>query len=147
MIGRLDHPNVIRAFDADQIGELLYIVMEYVPGRSLDRVLEDRGPIPPAEAVDYTAQAARGLGHAHERGIIHRDIKPSNLFLSEEGQIKVLDLGLSALMEADSEASFATAAGFVVGTLQLHVTRAGRRDRASTAAATCSAWVAPCTTC
>jgi eukaryotic-like serine/threonine-protein kinase len=117
MIGRLDHPNVIRAFDADQIGELLYIVMEYVPGRSLDRVLEERGPIPPALAVDYTAQAARGLAHAHERGIVHRDIKPSNLFLSDEGHVKVLDLGLSALMEADTEASFATAAGFVVGTL------------------------------
>ncbi len=117
IIGRLDHPNVIRAFDADQIGELLYIVMEYVPGRSLDRVLEERGPIPPAQAVNYTAQAARGLGHAHDRGIIHRDIKPSNLFLSNDGQIKVLDLGLSALMEADSGASFATAAGFVVGTL------------------------------
>jgi eukaryotic-like serine/threonine-protein kinase len=117
MIGRLDHPNVIRAFDADQIGELLYIVMEYVPGRSLDRVLEERGPIPPAEAANYTAQAARGLGHSHDRGIIHRDIKPSNLFLSSEGQIKVLDLGLSALMDADSGASFATAAGFVVGTL------------------------------
>ena len=117
VIGRLDHPNVIRAFDADQIGELLYIVMEYVPGRSLDRVLEERGPIAPADAVNYTAQAARGLGHAHERGIIHRDIKPSNLFLSDEGQVKVLDLGLSALMDADSGASFATAAGFVVGTL------------------------------
>jgi eukaryotic-like serine/threonine-protein kinase len=116
-IGRLDHPNVIRAFDANQIGELLYIVMEYVPGRSLDRVLEERGPITPAQAVNYTAQAARGLGHAHDRGIIHRDIKPSNLFLSNDGQIKVLDLGLSALMEADSGASFATAAGFVVGTL------------------------------
>ena len=117
MIGRLDHPNVIRAFDADQIGELLYIVMEYVPGRSLDRVLEEQGPIPQALAVDYTAQAARGLAHAHERGIVHRDIKPSNLFLSDEGHVKVLDLGLSALMEADTEASFATAAGFVVGTL------------------------------
>ena len=69
------------------------------------------------DAVNYTAQAARGLGHAHERGIIHRDIKPSNLFLSDEGQVKVLDLGLSALMDADSGASFATAAGFVVGTL------------------------------
>jgi serine/threonine-protein kinase len=91
--------------------------MEYVPGRSLDRVLQERGPIPAAQAIDYTVQAARGLAHAHERGIIHRDIKPSNLFLSDEGQIKVLDLGLSALMEADSAASFATAAGFVVGTL------------------------------
>jgi eukaryotic-like serine/threonine-protein kinase len=117
LIGRLDHPNVIRAFDADQIGASLYIIMEYVPGRSLDHVLDDRGPLPAAAVVNYMTQAACGLGHAHDRGIIHRDIKPSNLFLSEEGQVKVLDLGLSALMEADTAASFATAAGFVVGTL------------------------------
>jgi serine/threonine-protein kinase len=117
LIGRLDHPNVIRAFDADQVGDLLYIVMEYVAGRSLDRVIEDRGPLPAAEVVDYVTQAALGLAHAHERGIVHRDVKPPNLLRSEEGQIKVLDLGLSALMEADSAASYATAAGRIVGTV------------------------------
>src|SRR5262249_22560475 len=117
LIGRLDHPNVIRAFDADQVGDLLYIVMEYVAGRSLDHLLDDRGALPAAEVVDYMAQAARGLAHAHERGIVHRDVKPPNLLLSDEGQIKVLDLGLSALMEVDSAASYATAAGMVVGTV------------------------------
>ena len=117
LIGRLDHPNVIRAFDADQIGDLLYIVMEYLAGRSLDHVLEHRGALPAAEVVDYMAQAALGLTHAHERGIVHRDVKPHNLFLSDDGQVKVLDLGLSALMEVDSGASYATAAGMVVGTV------------------------------
>ena len=117
LIGRLDHPNVIRAFDADQVGDLLYIVMEYVAGRSLDHVIAGRGALPAAEVVDYMAQVALGLAHAHERGIVHRDVKPANLLLSEEGQIKVLDLGLSALMEADSEASFATADGRIVGTV------------------------------
>jgi len=117
LIGRLDHPNVVRAFDADQVGDLLYIVMEYVAGRSLDHVIAERGPLPVAEVVDYMAQAALGLAHAHERGIVHRDVKPPNLLLSDEGQIKVLDLGLSALMEADSAASFATAAGAIVGTV------------------------------
>src|SRR5690348_5763347 len=79
LIGRLDHPNVVRAFDADQVGDLLYIVMEYVAGESLDQVLKDRGPLPAIEVADYMAQAALGLVHAHERGIVHRDIKPSNL--------------------------------------------------------------------
>ena len=116
LIGRLDHPNVIRAFDADQIGELLYLVMEYVAGRSLDHVMNDRGALPAHDVIDYMAQAALGLAHAHERGIVHRDVKPANLLLSEEGQIKVLDLGLSALMEADNAATFVTAAGQVVGT-------------------------------
>jgi len=117
LIGRLDHPNVVRAFDADQVGDLLYIVMEYVAGRSLDHVLQDRGRLSPAEVANYMAQAALGLAHAHDRGIVHRDVKPPNLLLSEEGQVKILDLGLSALMEADSETSFATAAGVAVGTI------------------------------
>jgi eukaryotic-like serine/threonine-protein kinase len=117
LIGRLDHPNVVRAFDADQAGDLLYIVMEYVVGKSLDNVIGYRGQLPAAEVAEYMAQAALGLAHAHERGIVHRDVKPANLLLSEEGQIKVLDLGLSALLEADSEASFATADGRIVGTV------------------------------
>ena len=116
LIGRLDHPNVIRAFDADQVGRLLYLVMEYVAGRSLDFILLERGPLPPDEVLDYSAQAALGLDHAHSRGIIHRDVKPSNLLLDEDRRIKVLDLGLGALMEADSQASFATANGRAVGT-------------------------------
>jgi serine/threonine-protein kinase len=117
LLGRLDHPNVVRAFDADQAGNLLYIVMEYIAGRDLERVLGERGSLTPTEVANYMAQAALGLVHAHDRGIVHRDVKPTNLILSEEGQVKVLDLGLGALMEADSETSFATAAGHSVGTL------------------------------
>jgi serine/threonine-protein kinase len=117
LLGRLDHPNVVRAFDAEQAGDLLYLVMEYVPGRDLERVLEDRGVLCANDVGSYMAQAALGLAHAHDRGIVHRDVKPTNLILSEEGQVKVLDLGLGALMEADSETSFATAAGRSVGTL------------------------------
>jgi serine/threonine-protein kinase len=117
LLGRLDHPNVVRAFDADQVGNLLYIVMEFIDGRDLERVLLDRGQLSAALVASYMAQAALGLGHAHDRGIVHRDVKPTNLLLSKEGQVKVLDLGLGALMEADSETSFATAAGHSVGTL------------------------------
>lgn len=115
LVGRLDHPNVIRAFDADQINRLLYIVMEYVQGESLAQKIR-RGLIPPAEMVEYATQAALGLGHAHAQGIVHRDVKPSNLLLTEEGQIKVLDLGLGVLVESD-DASFATADGIAVGTV------------------------------
>ena len=117
LLGRLDHPNVVRAFDADQVGDLLYIVMEYVAGRDFEQLLRDRGPLPPSEVANYMAQAALGLGHAHDHGIVHRDVKPTNLILSEEGQVKVLDLGLGAPLEADSQTSFATAAGHSVGTL------------------------------
>ncbi len=116
MVGRLDHPNVVRAFDADQVNNILYIVMEYVPGRSLSQRLRE-GPIPPGDMVHYAAQAALGLAHAHGQGIVHRDVKPSNLLLTEDRQVKVLDLGLGVLMEADSQATFATADGVAVGTV------------------------------
>ncbi|MDR3637197.1 MAG: serine/threonine-protein kinase [Isosphaeraceae bacterium] len=116
LVGRLDHPNVVRAFDADQMGNVLYIVMEYVAGQSLGQRLK-QGPLPVAEMIEYAAQASLGLAHAHEQGIVHRDIKPSNLLLSSGRQLKVLDLGLGVLMEADSEATFATADGIAVGTI------------------------------
>jgi serine/threonine-protein kinase len=116
LVGRLDHPNVVRAFDSDSSNNILYIVMEYVQGRSLGQMLKD-GPLPPAEIVGYAAQAALGLAHAHEQGIVHRDIKPSNLLLTDDKVIKVLDLGLGVLMEADNHATFATADGIAVGTV------------------------------
>ena len=116
LVGRLDHPNVIRAYDADRFNQVLYIVMEYVQGYSLGQRLR-KGPIPPAEMVEYATQAALGLAHAHAQGIVHRDIKPSNLLLTEDKQLKVLDLGLGVLMEADDPSSFATADGIAVGTV------------------------------
>ncbi len=116
LVGRLDHPNVIRAFDADQINRVLYIVMEYVQGQSLAQKLR-HGLVSPLEMVEFAVQAANGLGHAHSQGIVHRDIKPSNLLLTDDKQIKVLDLGLGVLMEADSSTSFATADGIAVGTV------------------------------
>jgi serine/threonine-protein kinase len=116
LVGRLDHPNVVRAFDADRINKVLFIVMEYVPGQSLGERLK-KGPIPPAEMFEYASQAALGLAHAHQQGMVHRDIKPSNMLLTEDRKIKILDLGLGTLMEADTNATFATADGIAVGTV------------------------------
>jgi len=116
LVGRLDHPNVVRAFDADKANGLLYIVMEYVNGQSLGQRLK-QGPLPAVEAVTYAAQAALGLAHAHDQGIVHRDVKPSNLLIAENKQVKVLDLGLGVLMEIDHEATFETADGVAVGTV------------------------------
>jgi serine/threonine-protein kinase len=116
LVGRLDHPNVVRAFDADQSNGILYIVMEYVSGLSLGQKLKE-GVLPPVDVVSYAAQAALGLHHAHAQGIVHRDIKPSNLLLSDDKQIKVLDLGLGVLMDGDSQSTFATADGVAVGTV------------------------------
>ena len=103
-------------YDADSINKILYIVMEYVSGRSLAERLK-KGTIPAAEMIDYAAQVALGLAHAHEQGIVHRDIKPSNILITDDRKIKVLDLGLGVLMEADDAATFATADGIAVGTV------------------------------
>ncbi len=117
MVGRLDHPNVVRAFDADQIAGSIFIVMEYVPGKSLGQLLKLKGPLPAASVVRYAAQAARGLGHAHAQGVVHRDVKPSNILVGDDDRVRVLDLGLGVLLEHDSESAFATADNIAVGTI------------------------------
>ena len=92
---KLDHPNIVAAYDADQAGNLHFLVMEYVEGRNLADHLRKKGPLPVAEACDIICQAAHGLQHAHQRGMVHRDIKPHNLMITQSGQVKVLDFGLA----------------------------------------------------
>jgi serine/threonine-protein kinase len=118
IVGMLDHPNVVRAFDADQHEDSPYIVMEYLEGEDLERNLRRRGMLPPGDVIGYIAQAAQGLAHSHEKGVIHRDIKPTNLFLTSSGVVKVLDLGLGAFVDASNQAvtPLDTDEGFVVGT-------------------------------
>jgi serine/threonine protein kinase/WD40 repeat protein len=94
---RLSHPNIVTTYDAEDAGSTLFLVMEYVEGASLGRLVKERGPLPIAEACNYVRQAALGLQHAHERGMVHRDVKPDNLIRTPEGQVKVLDFGLAAL--------------------------------------------------
>jgi eukaryotic-like serine/threonine-protein kinase len=114
----LDHANVVRAIDADVHDGSPYIVMEYLEGHDLERVYARRGPLPPEQVIDYMAQAARGLAHAHEKGVIHRDIKPTNLFLLDSGVVKLLDLGLGELVGKTVQDAniFDTDEGIVVGT-------------------------------
>jgi serine/threonine protein kinase len=97
--GKLDHPNIARAYDADRAGELHFLVMEFVEGVSLAQVLEKRGPLPVAHACHYVRQAALGLQHAFEKGMVHRDIKPQNLMLTPKGVVKVLDFGLARVRD------------------------------------------------
>jgi serine/threonine protein kinase len=72
--GQLWHPNIVRAFDADEVNGTHFFVMEYVEGRDLARLVKERGLLPVAEACDYIRQTALGLQHAFERGLVHRDI-------------------------------------------------------------------------
>ncbi len=99
---RLSHPNIVAAYDAEQAGDIHFLVMEFVDGVSLDRLIAKRGPLESAHACHFIRQAARGLQHAFEMGMVHRDIKPQNLMLNRKGQIKILDFGLARLAhEAD----------------------------------------------
>lgn len=100
---QLDHPNIVRAYDFAEAGGKLYIVMEYVDGIDLHHAVARDGRMSVAEALDALTQAAAGLAHAHERGIIHRDIKPSNLMLRTDGVVKVSDLGLARIGWVDGE--------------------------------------------
>ncbi len=94
---RLSHPNIVTVHDADQAGDLHFLVMEYVEGVSLARQVEKRGPLSPGHAANFVRQAALGLQHAWECGMVHRDIKPQNLMLTRKGQVKILDFGLARL--------------------------------------------------
>ena len=96
----LSHPNIVGIHDASRVGDTLYLAMEFLPGSSLDAYLEQHGPLPVREACDCIRQAALGLQHAHEKGLVHRDIKPGNLLRTDSGQVKVLDLGLALVLEA-----------------------------------------------
>jgi serine/threonine protein kinase len=94
-VAALDHPNIVRAYDIDQFEKLHFLVMEYVDGTSLQEIVARHGPMDPLRAVHYVAQAAVGLQHAHELGMVHRDVKPGNLLLERTGVIKILDMGLA----------------------------------------------------
>src|SRR5438094_486202 len=79
---RLSHPNIVLAYDADSSGNLHYFSMEYVEGTDLARLVKERGPLPVAQACEFIRQAALGLQHAHEKGMVHRDVKPHNLMVT-----------------------------------------------------------------
>jgi len=96
--GMLNHPNILAVFDVGASGDLHYIVSELLDGESLRARLRTQGAIPPRKATDYAQQVARGLAAAHEKGIVHRDLKPENLFITRDGQVKILDFGLVKLM-------------------------------------------------
>jgi len=97
----LDHPNIVRAFDVDNEDNTHYIVMEYVPGADLQHIVRESGPVPFEAAADYIAQAADGLQHAHDKGVVHRDVKPANLLLDDRGIVKILDMGLARIKQDD----------------------------------------------
>ncbi len=108
-VASLNHPNIVRAYDVDQQfdggAEIHFLVMEFVEGRNLEKIVTAKGPLKYTEIVDYIRQAAEGLSHAHQAGLVHRDIKPENLLIDAHGTVKILDLGLARMFDQTDEES------------------------------------------
>jgi WD40 repeat protein/predicted Ser/Thr protein kinase len=126
---KLQHPNAVRVDDIDEAEDgRPFIVMEYVEGRSLKKLIQEEGPLPVARVCSITKQVAAALGAAHQLGMVHRDIKPENIVLVAQGpssdpaafheQAKVLDFGIAKLKEARLGDATLTATGVVIGTPQ-----------------------------
>ena len=111
--GRLRHNNLVALIEAGQADGWHFTAMEYLPGGTLTYLVKREGPLPERRAVQFGAQIARALYHAHENGIIHRDVKPANIMLSESGEPKLCDLGLAQSREVDE--SDMIAKGITVG--------------------------------
>lgn len=94
---QLDHKHLVCAYDAGHDLNVHFLVMEYVPGTDLRRLVRQQGKLSMETAADFIAQAAEGLAYAHARGLTHRDVKPSNLLITEQRQVKLSDLGLAGL--------------------------------------------------
>ncbi len=118
VIGGLDHPNIVRASDAGDAGGMHYLVMDFIDGLDLSRLMHRMGPLPMADACEIIRQAALGLEHVHAAGLVHRDIKPSNIMLTQDGHAKILDLGLAMLGQQYREVeNNLTTIGQLMGTL------------------------------
>jgi serine/threonine protein kinase len=115
-VGRLEHPNIVQARDAGEVDGTHYLVMEFIEGIDLSSLLLYHGTVSIPDACEMIRQAAIGLQHAFEQGLVHRDLKPSNLMLTPTGIVKILDLGLARLCEESSSANPLTEPGQIMGT-------------------------------
>ncbi|KGR92119.1 serine/threonine protein kinase [Ureibacillus massiliensis 4400831 = CIP 108448 = CCUG 49529] len=109
----LMHPNIVSIYDVGEDGDMHYIVMEFIKGRTLKQYINEYSPLSPARSVHIMKQLTSAIAHAHENQIIHRDIKPQNILIDEDGNVKITDFGIATTL---SETSF-TKTNSVLGTV------------------------------
>ncbi|NUR82773.1 MAG: Stk1 family PASTA domain-containing Ser/Thr kinase, partial [Nonomuraea sp.] len=112
-VASLSHPNVVHVFDQGTDNDIVYLSMEYVPGKTLRDVLRERGRLPAREALEVMIPVLAALGAAHQAGMVHRDVKPENVLLTDDGRVKVVDFGLARAIEATNQ----TRTGVMIGTI------------------------------
>ncbi len=98
----LTHPNIVSIYDVGEDGNMHYIVMEYIEGKTLKQYIQEFSPLSPARSVHIMKQLTSAIAHAHENGIIHRDIKPQNILMDLEGNVKITDFGIATTLSATS---------------------------------------------
>ena len=156
MLASLNHPNIATIHGLEQSTGTSYLVMELVPGETLQERIRREGPVPVEEASAICKQIAEALEAAHEKGIIHRDLKPANVKVTPEGKVKVLDFGLAKAFAGDTASSnpaksptlsaAATMQGVILGTAA-YMARSRRVARRWTSGPTFGRLAACCMSC
>jgi serine/threonine protein kinase len=118
MSQKVTHPHLAWTYEVGDVRGVHYIAMEFIPGKSLSRVVGEEGPLPLARAARLMVEVARALAHVHQQGLIHRDIKPSNIQVTPKHHAKVLDLGLAIFQgEVVEDHMVVGGRGYIVGTM------------------------------
>jgi serine/threonine protein kinase len=99
LLASMSHPNIVTVLTAEKQDNVFFIVMEYVPGETLEHIIEREGALDLGRALDYTCQICNAMDHAHRQGVIHRDLRPGNVLVTEQGMVKVADFGTSRFLE------------------------------------------------
>jgi serine/threonine-protein kinase len=99
LLASLNHPNIVAILTAEKPENVFFIVMEFVPGETLETIISREGALELSRALDYTCQICNAVDHAHRHGVLHRDLRPSNVLVAENGMLKVADFGTSRFLE------------------------------------------------
>ena len=117
LLATLEHDNIVPVYDIATTGDRRFIVMRYVPGRTLARILQEEGPQLPEQVLVWLKQIAKGLDYAHSKGVLHRDLKPSNLWLDDKwNRVLISDFGLAKAVQASGGSSVSQSQGEMTGT-------------------------------